>query len=303
MYQHHECNRLTERCSQPDPAFRARLFLAETEDRSWPILLILLAVHVLLFLVVAGFFWLHIKRLNRPRWFPEVHWVAGMALLLLIGAPIFPLGMLAPADPGQLPGPVRLDSLFLFYLPTSGATAGLWLWGGLIAAAIALAALPWLSRRKDQPKVQIIKDRCTGCTKCALDCPYNAITMVERHDGKPHKFIAIEDPSLCVSCGICIGSCDSVAVTLGDTPPEQLWQTVEAQMILARANSAFELRGRGELTIPEFQGMLAKISRNFSANCASSPGPKSVQQSTINQSLANNCLPPELCYYSSAQNN
>ena len=91
-------------------------------------------------------------------------------------------------------------------------------WGGLFVATLLGVILPWLPHRKrmasastiaqsngqpislpaDLPKVNIIKDRCTGCTKCALDCPYGAIEMVERHDDKPHKFIAIEDPNLCV---------------------------------------------------------------------------------------------------------
>ncbi len=65
--------------------------------------------------------------------------------------------------------------------------------------------------------------------------------MVERHDGKRHKFIAIEDPSLCVSCGICVGSCDGVAVTLGETAPALLWDTVAAHLTLARLRAP----GRG----------------------------------------------------------
>lgn len=54
--------------------------------------------------------------------------------------------------------------------------------------------------------------------------------MVERHDGRPHKFIAIEDTDRCVSCGICVGSCDGVAVTLGMEQPESLWGLVAAKM-------------------------------------------------------------------------
>ena len=218
------------------PAFMAQLFLAENGDKSWPILLILFAIHVILFLIVAGFFWLHIMRLNRPKWFPDLHWAVGLTIILLVGGLLFPVGMLPPANPNQLPGPVTLDPLFLFYLPTSGKTAGFWLWGGLIVATVALTAMPWLSKR-EKPTVNIIKDRCTGCTKCAHDCPYKAITMMERQDGKPHKYIAIEDPDLCISCGICVGSCDGVAVTLGDTPPELLWQTVESRLFIARVKA------------------------------------------------------------------
>ena len=37
--------------------------------------------------------------------------------------------------------------------------------------------------------------------------------------GMPHKYVALEDPNLCVSCGICVGSCDTAAVTMGDIHP------------------------------------------------------------------------------------
>ena len=34
---------------------------------------------------------------------------------------------------------------------------------------------------------------------------------------------------MCVSCGICIGSCPPLALTLGDRPPEPLWQETVAK--------------------------------------------------------------------------
>jgi ferredoxin len=125
------------------------------------------------------------------------------------------------------------------------------LWGGLLLLTILLTLLPWLRRRGKPavetaqassgslPKVNIIKERCNGCTVCAVDCPYNAIQMVEREDGKPHRYIAIEDPSLCVSCAICVGSCDVVAITMGDIPPVMLWEEVSAPPdLLTRALDA-----------------------------------------------------------------
>jgi ferredoxin len=222
---------------------------AGEQGSSWAVLLLILAAHVLLFLGLVGFFVIHIKRLKRPKWLPPVHWVAAVAGVLLVLSALFPVGMLAPADLDRLPGTFGIDPLFLFYLPFGAAW---WFWLGLGLAFLGVAALPWLSRLRRRngeattaavpgqspaiqprimlpPPVNILKDRCTGCTKCALDCPYGAIEMVERHDGKPHKYIAIEDTALCVSCGICVGSCDGVAVTMGQAMPESLWQLVEAQ--------------------------------------------------------------------------
>ena len=232
--------------------FQIYLVTAEQTGLSWSILLIILAVHVLLFVTTAVFFWLHIKRLNRPKWIPDVQWVTGMGLVLLVGAIIFPAGMLPQANMSQAPGVVTFDPIFLFFLPFAGTPIATTIWVGLLLFGLLFTAIPWILRRPQKvtasgekrpftpPPVNIIKDRCTGCTKCALDCPYGAIQMVERHDGKRHKFIAIEDPKLCVSCGICVGSCDGVAVTMGNTPPEMLWETVSAQLTLARGKVPVE---------------------------------------------------------------
>lgn len=225
------------------PSLTAYITRVEGSSASWPMLLILLGVHVLLFLIVAGFFWLHILRLKRPRWMPELHWVVGLSLVLFLVSLFFPAGMLPQADFTQLPEAITFDPIFLFYLPFTGPAATV-LWMGLLAATAVFATLPWISRAKrpsaittPPPKVQIINERCTGCTKCALDCPYGAIEMVERHDGKPHKYIAIANVDLCVGCGICVGSCDGVAVTLGTPPPELLWDEVAGKLALANAKT------------------------------------------------------------------
>jgi coenzyme F420-reducing hydrogenase delta subunit/cytochrome c2 len=53
--------------------------------------------------------------------------------------------------------------------------------------------------------------------------------MVERTDGKPHKYVAVVDPKMCVSCGVCIGSCPTNALTLGDQPVEAVWMDTVAR--------------------------------------------------------------------------
>lgn len=226
------------------PQLIAYMARVEGTQASWPFLLIIFGVHLLLFLIAGGFFWLHIMRLKRPRWYPELHWVVGLGVVLVLVSAFFPAGMLPKANLAQLPEWITFDPFFLFYLPFSGTPAAAVLWGGLLLLTAGLTLLPWLSRAKrpstitlPPPKVRIINDRCTGCTKCALDCPYGALEMVERHDGKPHKYIAIADPDLCVGCGICVGSCDGVAVTLGSTPPELLWDVVVGKLALAQAKA------------------------------------------------------------------
>ena len=69
-------------------------------------------------------------------------------------------------------------------------------------------------RRAPEWKAQVDLPRCLGCTLCAQDCPFNAISMVAREDGKKFEVQSQIDPLLCVGCGVCVGSCDSQAINL-----------------------------------------------------------------------------------------
>ncbi len=224
-----------------NPAFMSFVAGAGEAGRSWLLFLVILAVHVILFLVAIGFFYLHIVRLKRPKWLPPTPWVVGIAVVALLAGLLFPVGLLPQGDLLRLPGAITFDPIFLFFLPFPGAR---WLWLLLTVIALVAAALPWLSRsvRRSRPvaetaaapvasyppahpagpRVRILTERCTGCTLCALDCPYGALEMVGRDDGRPHKYVARALPDRCVSCGICVGSCDVLAVTLGQTMPENL---------------------------------------------------------------------------------
>lgn len=216
--------RFLERWTPWGNAWVVSLVTAEQSGRSWVVLLLLTLVHIGLFLLTAGFFWLHIRRLNRPRWLPDMHWVVGASVVLLLFSALLPAEILPPADPTRLPEPVVLDPIFLSYLAVSGRPLAGWLWGAAGLVTLWALALPWLSRRGESPPppVRILADRCTGCTRCAQDCPYDALHMVEREDGARHKLVAVAQPDRCVSCGICLGACDDLAITLGETPPEAI---------------------------------------------------------------------------------
>ncbi len=217
------------------PAFMVYLSRAEAAGRSWILFLVVLAVHVVLFLVAVGFFYLHIVRLKRPKWLPPMPWVVGIGAIVLLAGLLFPVGMLPQGDLLRFAEAITFDPIFLFFLALPG---GPWLWWALLTVTVATAALPWLSLRRraasgpaaalppahpDAPRVRVLAERCTGCTLCALDCPYGALEMVERDDGRPHKYIAREIVDRCVSCAICVGSCDVLAITLGEAMPEDLW--------------------------------------------------------------------------------
>ncbi|MBN2204787.1 MAG: 4Fe-4S binding protein, partial [Thermoleophilia bacterium] len=48
---------------------------------------------------------------------------------------------------------------------------------------------------------------CTSCGRCALRCPFAAITA--RDDGTPAL-----DPSLCRGCGLCATGCAAAAIEM-----------------------------------------------------------------------------------------
>ncbi|MCA9982648.1 MAG: 4Fe-4S binding protein [Anaerolineales bacterium] len=214
------------------------LWAAEVRDRSWVIFLLMFVAHLALFLVTAYLTYLHIKRLKRPRWIPEWHWIAVATAVLLLIAALFPAGLLPEGSFNKLPGLVRLDPIFLYYLPLNETPWANWLWAFMWLATAVAAALPWWRRQHTPPKVEVLADRCTGCEKCVKDCPFGALTMVERQDDSKFNLLAVANEDLCVSCGICIGSCDEFqAITLGEVRPEAIWPYLEEQLRAGQART------------------------------------------------------------------
>jgi len=166
-------------------AAAAWLVRIELSGESVAVLFALFAVHLVLFLILVGFLWIHVLRLQRPKILPAVYWFAAVVALMIVGAVLVPAGLLPPADPQVVPGPIDLDPLFLFWLPASLGGQPLWIWGVVALLLAAVSAIPWLTRSSKQidPPVVVTPAKCTGCTLCAADCPYKAIVMVPRTDG------------------------------------------------------------------------------------------------------------------------
>jgi ferredoxin len=214
-----------------------QLILMQRPGQSLVPLVGLFLIHLGLYVALIGFIWLHVLRLQRPRVFPTIAWLVGALVVLFVAAALVPAEMLLPINLEQQPGAVTLDALFLAWLPIALRTSPLLPWAALAVLALGAALIPWLARPGQSPRIVVNGPRCTGCTKCAIDCPYKAIVMQPRTDGRRHKYIAVADQNLCVSCGLCLGSCDVLALSLGPQPMDVLQQNVLRRLARVRAQA------------------------------------------------------------------
>lgn len=205
------------------------LVVTDTAGTGWIFMVIMITLHLGLSALIGGLLWYHLKRLSRPKWLPPRYWMWITLGLLTLAALLIPVGMLPRADGVTLPVLLKVDSWFLFYLPAALNWPPVLFWGGVLILVAIFAAVPWLLVRKPLAPIAVDAGRCTGCTLCASDCPYKAISMVERTDGSKHKYLAVIDPQMCVSCGVCVGSCPPLALSLHGRPPEALWQETVAR--------------------------------------------------------------------------
>jgi ferredoxin len=209
-----------------------------------------LFLHVAVPLGMIGFLWLHTARLARAAWFPErrvtlVTLAALGALAVLWPAPLPPR-----ADLLGIPGRIATDWFYGFWLPLAEGSPR----AGLVAATVLaalLAAVPWWLRPAlpaRPPAAAVDPETCEGCQQCFQDCPYDAIRMVAGLHPERHPLLALVQPDLCVSCGLCAGSCASLAIG----PPAR---TARDQLAAARSLVA-------ACPAPASRGLLVACARN-----------------------------------------
>ena len=170
---------------------------------------LLVYVHIFVPLAMLFVMWIHIQRLSRPRVNPPRGLALGTLAMLLAISIVRPAVSHPPADLARVPGQVGLDWFYLFPLPLQDHFPGLALWGVVGALTLLLLALPWLPPRRRTPAAVVDLENCNGCGRCAVDCPFDAITMRPRTDGAAFTEEALVDPDSCVRCGLCVGACPS----------------------------------------------------------------------------------------------
>lgn len=166
-------------------------------------------MHVAVPLILLFIMWVHILRISRPNMNPP-RMLAALSLVALVAVSIWkPAVSQGHVDLAKAPVEIGLD---WFYLPLYPLT-DLWgkgaVWAFVAAFSIMIGLMPWLPPLRRTKAAAVDLDHCNGCGRCVDDCPYEAVRMVQRTDGRPFPTQARVNPALCVSCGICVGACPS----------------------------------------------------------------------------------------------
>lgn len=178
-----------------------------------------LFLHIALPIGLGIMLWLHVSHVARTKLVPPRRLMWGAIAALTAVSLLWPIGMAPVASAFHFPADVPLDVLYAGWLPFTRrvSPAAVWLAGAAITAVVLLVPIWARPAREERPSPSVVDPRlCTGCTQCALDCPWQAIDMVPRTDGRA-TLVASVDPDRCVSCGICAGSC----APMGIGPPQR----------------------------------------------------------------------------------
>ncbi len=192
-----------------------------------------LFVHIALPLGLGVGLWLHVSRLARPVLLPPKRLTWAIVGSLTVASVLLPAALGPAADPLRLPASTPIDLVVAWWLPLSERLPAGIAWGSGIVVILLALLMPRLTRRPadaSRPPSTVDARLCTGCDQCHQDCPWDAITMVARDDDRP-TLVARVDPSRCVSCGICAGSCAPMGVgPPGRTGRDQLTEIREVTL-------------------------------------------------------------------------
>lgn len=184
----------------------ARNFL-DSEHLSGRFFTLMVYIHIAVPLTMLLFMWIHIQRHAHARVNPPRTLALGTLGALVALSFAWPAVSQPPADLDRVPFELGFDWFYLTVYPLLDRVPGSTLWLVLVGGSVLLAALPWLPPLRKEPVAKVDLPNCNGCARCFADCPFGAITMVQRTDGLAYDQEARVDPDMCMSCGICVGAC------------------------------------------------------------------------------------------------
>ncbi|PCI27750.1 MAG: hypothetical protein COB67_07895 [SAR324 cluster bacterium] len=184
------------------------------ELMSYWIMWILLAIHILIPIAMLGVLFMHVSRMTRPKLMPPRPLIFGTLGILIVISALFPVPLFEKANFMEMAQVEHVDWFYLFLTPIIEDTPPSIIWLGFVGLTMLLMGVPWYRGKLKVDTAIVNLDNCTGCTACSKDCPYDAINMQDRTDGRRYKKEPFINSSKCAGCGICIGSCDHLGMDL-----------------------------------------------------------------------------------------
>jgi ferredoxin len=273
----------------------ARTFVGE-RDLPSAFFFLNLFLHIALPIGVGLILWIHVSRVARPSLMPPRGLLWGSVGALTTLSVLWPVGMAAEASPFRLPEGIPLDVFYGFWLPLTLRMPAWTVWVAAAAGGALVLLVPWLTRPRAEalPLASVVNERfCTGCLQCAEDCPYDAISMIPRPDGRI-GLVARVDPALCVSCGICAGSC----APMGVGPPGRTGRDQLAEVRRFIASGRLVPGDVVVIACDRSGGMLAPGAPVFGVHCAGSTHTSVIEylvRSGANGVIVASC-PPRDCW-------
>lgn len=178
--------------------------------------------------------WLHYVRMARPVLTPPP--VINYALMAIVLAVVFfyPIGMDKMANMTTTPTQFDVDWFFLwpYYLLTVMSPMAFWATIIIVTLFFTFLPLPFLvegaSGKLEPFDPAEVNDKCTGCSLCDKDCPYEAIDMVPAPAGSRFKLRATVLSYRCSGCGLCVGACAFDAIDLPEQPDTEVTNKIKA---------------------------------------------------------------------------
>jgi quinol-cytochrome oxidoreductase complex cytochrome b subunit len=175
-----------------------------------------LFIHIGLSFTLFFVLWIHYVRMTRPVLTPPPAINYILVAIILLTVFLFPINSSNMAHLNSQPTSFEIDWFFLFNYWLMAHMSMPIFWITMLVLTFVCLVLPWLVRTVGAPVIpaEVVLNKCTGCSLCYRDCPYQAIEMVPAPAGSRFKLLATVKTARCSSCGICVGACAFDAIDL-----------------------------------------------------------------------------------------